>query len=284
MDQLYNMIPSRNSIDKFKYKEIIKYIQSLDENALISNLKYVNSNYYYCIPHNCLNKCIEHGEFDLANKIFDIHKTYNIYVDVKILRNILCVVYNEEYEIINMIKFKMSIILFEKIVSIFEIDKIQTKSNRLLHMAVRFRTTEFIKILVNKCYIEESKFNELIESIKLASGDNSKIKTVQWKYEISQVLGVLKVLLVDATIDSSTIKFVINGARVNQEIPIVYKTIQQCRPGSYLSCSRGTNCHVRSFNDCQDVDVPRGLTEDELSQIINSLNSKIPEIVKKITQ
>jgi asparagine synthetase B (glutamine-hydrolysing) len=132
--------------------------------------------------------------------------------------------------------------------------------------------------------IEESKFNELIESIKLASGDNSKIKTVQWKYEISQVLGVLKVLLVDATIDSSTIKFVINGARVNQEIPIVYKTIQQCRPGSYLSCSRGTNCHVRSFNDCQDVDVPRGLTEDELSQIINSLNSKIPEIVKKITQ
>jgi len=132
--------------------------------------------------------------------------------------------------------------------------------------------------------IEESKFNEFIESVKLAVDVNSKINTVQWKYEISSTLGVLKVLFVEAKIDSTNINFAIKGAQINQEIPEVYKSEEQCVPGTRLSCSRGSNCHVVSFRDCRNVNVKRGITPDEITQVVNSLNSQIPEVVKEFTK
>jgi hypothetical protein len=120
----------------------------------------------------------------------------------------------------------------------------------------------------------------IIEEIKLAlEVDNAKVHHMRWEFKLSNHVGVLKVIVLNASsINNGLVKLVGRAVTVTQPVPAVYEARQSCYRGS----RRYGFCGPRP-NICNTYHVERGLNGHEIELVNNALRAKLPEAQKLLS-
>ncbi len=136
----------------------------------------------------------------------------------------------------------------------------------------------FIKSKIQEVGITEfneiQTINEISNYILFALDLNqSSILQMRWNFKITQSLGVMTQCYILATIFNKNVTIVGNSATAEQQIPTFYTTKEVCsRTGSRKYGLVGP----RNL-ECSYVQVPRGITADEIETVKNRLIQKLDE-------
>ena len=155
MALLFNMVTHTwDSKTHYTDEEIIKYIESLDEATLKKTLEYVETK--YCDKPNCLLKAVQTGKFKIATILFDLGSSVKLHILWEILINS----FNSHIEEKDPENFRLGIELFKKIILKHEYKNVEPLTN-IMHIAIRFQTTEILEFLIDREFDINSRYEGL---------------------------------------------------------------------------------------------------------------------------
>jgi hypothetical protein len=113
--------------------------------------------------------------------------------------------------------------------------------------------------------------NQISREITLSIGISTTVQSMRWEFEIVGNIGTLNVVKINAEITESKVHITGGVIRLEQQIPIMYKTEERCaRTGPRRYGVAGP----RSL-ECDYHNIPRGLTGDEITKVNEALTSKV---------
>ncbi len=137
---------------------------------------------------------------------------------------------------------------------------------------------DFIKSKVQEVAITEfnqtETINEISNYILFALDLNqSSILQMRWNFKITQRLGLMTKCYILATIINRNVTLIGNSATAEQQIPTFYTTENVC---SHSGSRKYVFGGPRSI-ECSNVQVPRGLTPEEIETVKNRLVQKLDD-------
>lgn len=122
-----------------------------------------------------------------------------------------------------------------------------------------------------KTTMSPDQLKQMANEISLSLGINCIVRQLRWDFTITPSVGILNVIGVHADINGFNVDIKVGAVRLEQKIPALYETKQQC---SRTGPRRYGIAGPRSL-ECYNYNVQRGLNDGEIKEVLSALNSKV---------